>query len=78
MAKFMPPENFDFARQQDWPEWKARFLRYRIATKLNQEDGEVQVASLVYSLGRQAENIVKSFTFDEDADSKNFDKVLEA
>ena len=72
----MPPENFDFACQQDWPEWKARFLRYRIATKLNQEDGEVQVASLVYSLGKHAENIVKSFTFEDNADSKDFDKVL--
>ena len=77
MAKFLPPENFDFTRQQEWPEWKERFLRYRIATKLDKEEQEVQIATLVYSIGRQAENIIKSFTFEEEAHSKQFDKVLE-
>ena len=43
------------------PQPKVRFARFRIATKLHKDDGEIQVASLIYAMGRQAE---KSFTFD--------------
>ena len=63
MPKFNAPESFDFTRQAAWPEWQERFLRFRIATKLNKETGEVQVASLVYAVGREAENIFSSFEF---------------
>ncbi|KAL7837467.1 hypothetical protein SRHO_G00271780 [Serrasalmus rhombeus] len=42
MAKFNPPENFYFSLPEQWPEWRQRFERYRIATKLNKEDGEVK------------------------------------
>ena len=31
-----------------WPEWKERFARFRIATKLHKDEGEIQVASLIY------------------------------
>jgi len=59
MAKFSPPETFDFSRPIAWPEWKERFLRFRSATKLNKEVGEVQVSSLIYAMGREADNISK-------------------
>ena len=42
-----------------------RFARFRIATKLHKDEGEIQVASFIYAMGRQAENIIKSFTFDQ-------------
>ena len=71
MAKFPPPDNFDFSRPELWPEWKRRFHRYRIATKLNKEEGEVQVCTLLYSLGSQAEQIVRTFTYNEDGDENN-------
>ena len=38
---------------------------FRKATKLDKEDGEVQVSSLVYAMGREASKIFKSFTFAE-------------
>ena len=59
MAKFSPPETFDFSRPIAWPEWKERFLRFRSATKLNKEVGEVQVSSLIYAMGREADKISK-------------------
>ncbi|CAL9696492.1 unnamed protein product [Knipowitschia caucasica] len=37
MAKFPPPEAFDFSRPEHWPEWRQRFQRYRTATKLSLE-----------------------------------------
>ena len=55
MLKINPPENFEFTKPQLWPEWKQRFTRYRIATKLNKEDDEIQISALIYSMGKQAE-----------------------
>ena len=64
MAKFNPPENFDFCAPSKWPEWRERFMRYRSATKLNKEDGDVQVSTLIYAMGKEADKIFASFTFD--------------
>ena len=64
MAKLSPPENFRFDTPSAWPEWRERFMRYRMAIKLHKEDGEVQVSCLIYAMGRQAEQIYKTFNFD--------------
>lgn len=41
-------------------------------TKLNKEDGELQVCTLLYSLGKEAEQVYKTFTFlDEDEEDPN-------
>lgn len=76
MAKFHPPESFAYDRPNEWADWKQRFLRFRLATKLSKEDGEVQVSSLIYAMGPEAENIFKSFTFETEGDEKKIDVVL--
>ena len=81
MAKFPPPANFDFSRPTEWPEWKRRFQRFRIATKLNKEDGVVQVSSLIYAMGREADKIFSTFNFRAAAEGEgdprdDFDTVL--
>ncbi|XP_019725289.1 uncharacterized protein LOC109515746 isoform X2 [Hippocampus comes] len=76
MAKFNPPGSFPFDRPTEWADWKQRFQRFRVATKLNNEDGEVQVSSLIYAMGAEAENIFKAFTFADEADKTKFDVVL--
>lgn len=76
MAKFNPPEHFNFERPGDWPVWRQRFTRYRSAVKLGEEDGEVQVSTLIYAMGHEAENIFKSFTFGEAEDINSYDTVL--
>ena len=82
MSKLPPPDNFDFTRPSLWPTWKTRFQRYRLATKLDQERGEVQVSTLIYTLGVEADRIFQSFVFEppnENSDSANdFDTVLQA
>ncbi len=55
---------------------KQRFQRFRSATKLDKEDGEIQVSSLIYAMGNEVEHIFKSFTFNEEGDKKKFDVVL--
>lgn len=77
MAKFPPPDNFNFSHPELWPEWKWQFHRYRIATKLDKEDGEVQVCTLLYSLGPEAEHIIKTFVYADEGDENEYEVVLE-
>ncbi|RXN04213.1 Retrovirus-related Pol poly from transposon [Labeo rohita] len=77
MAKFSPPESFDFSHPELWPEWKQRFHRFRIATKLDKESGEVQVCTLLYSLGKEAEHIVSTFVYAAEGDENRYDIVLD-
>ena len=76
MAKFEPPTAFNFDRPTEWPEWKQRFSRYRIATGLRTEEGEVQVSALIYAMGAEAEQIFKSFTYDQEDHGTDYDRVL--
>lgn len=76
MAKFTPPGVFDFSSPASWPDYVARFRRYRIASKLDKEGGEVQVCTLIYCMGAQAEKILDSFNLSAE-DAKKFDVVIE-
>lgn len=76
MAKFNPPANFPFDKPTEWLDWKQRFERYRLATKLNKDEGEVQVSCLIYAMGSEAENIYKSVTFTEDENCNDFAIVM--
>lgn len=58
-------------------DWRQRFQRFRTATKLDKEDGDVQVSCLIYAMESKAENIYKSFIFAEDRHKNDFDIVLE-
>ncbi|CAL9684738.1 unnamed protein product [Knipowitschia caucasica] len=74
MAKFGPPETFDFSKPAEWPIWRRRFDRYRVATKLNRDSGEVQVNTLLYALGREAEPIYDSFVYSDSEDENSDDE----
>ena len=56
MTKFNPPTNFPLDKPGEWPEWKQRFVRFRTATKLDKEDGPIQVSILIYARGSESEN----------------------
>ena len=36
------PEKFDFSRQEEWPKWSRRFVRFRQAPGLAKEEEESQ------------------------------------
>ena len=79
MAKFSPPADMDFSTPEAWPQWKSRFSRFRVATKMNTESSAVQIATLLYSLGPSADGVFeRELTFADDADRGDFDKVLAA
>lgn len=76
MLKLSPSDRFQFSKPLDWPDWKLNyFLRFRLATKLHKEDGTVQDSALIYTMGREAEHVYKSFTLAE-GDNMKFDVIL--
>lgn len=85
MPKYNPPPKFDFTKPSLWPEWREQFLTFRIATKLKNDEGTVQVHSLLYAMGPEATKIYKKFVWPEPAEgaappaiphNENFDDVL--
>ena len=70
MPKFNPPTSFNFSNPSEWPDWKHRFERYRIATKLHKD-------YLIYAMGKEAEHIFKSLVFDEAGDEEKYEKIMQ-
>ena len=76
MFRLQPPENFDFTATGNWQTWRQRFQRFEIASKLSEELAEIQVSTLIYSMGTEAKQIYKSLSFKKKQDEKNFDVIL--
>ena len=75
MPSFKPPQQFNFREPQGWPEWRSQFQRFRTASELTDKSGEVQVSSLIYSMGPEAEKIFTQFGL-VDADANDFHTVI--
>ena len=73
MPGFKPPEPFEFSKPEQWPAWSQRFSRFRIASKLDKEAFDVQVSSLIYAMGAEAEKVYSTFTITADT---TFDAVV--
>ena len=56
-----PPENFNFSRPEEFEQWSIRFNRFIIASGLDEKSKEVQVNTLLYCMGKNADDIFKSF-----------------
>ena len=58
MATFTvaPPEKFSF-RPNDWPKWLQRWERFRVASELTKKPEETQIATFIYSMGEDADDI---------------------
>ena len=69
-----PPESFNFSRPQEWPKWIRRFERFRSAAELEKKDEEAQVNMLIYTMGDEAEDILRSFKL-SDEDAKKYSVV---
>lgn len=77
MARFQPPNTFDFSDPTGWPDWIERFAQYRLVVKLHRDDEDVQIATLLYTMGAQANVVFKQLVFDSADDSKKYEKVVE-
>ena len=73
-APGIPPKAFLFRTPDAWSKWKKRFDRYRMASGLEEKSKPVQVSTLVYSMGGDAEDILASFDMTEE-DSQKYEEV---
>ena len=76
-STIVPPEQFNFAKPEDSPNWIRRYSRYRIASGLDKKDDSIQVNLLLYTMGDEADDIMTSFIFDSPDDNVKYDKVKE-
>ena len=76
MAAFQvaPPESFNFSCPEDWPKWSRCFKQYRYASGLNEKDQEIQVHTMIYTMGDEADDILGSFQLTEQQ-KKDFSAV---
>ena len=69
-----PPEPFIFARPEEWPKWIRRFEQFRLATGLKTKSEEKQISTLIYCMGDDADDILRSFRLSQE-DSKKYETV---
>ena len=58
--QLQPPAPFNFNQPEEWPRWKSRFEQFRLALGLSAAEDEQQVSTLLYCLGEQAEEVLRS------------------
>ena len=61
-----PPNNFEFTDPGQWTRWRARWLRYREASRLCDQSEKEQINTFVYTLGPQAEDVILAKAVPED------------
>jgi len=71
-----PPASFDFSKPDEWPKWIKRFEQYRIASGIAEESDTRQISTLLYCLGDEAEDVLRSTNVTEE-ERKKYDKVLQ-
>ena len=59
------PLNFNFRQLEEWSKWLHRFEPCRQASDLDKKSDEKQVNALLYAMGDEADNILKSFHLSE-------------
>ena len=61
-----PPGCFNFKQLDKWLKWNKRFEQFRVAFGLSTEDDAHQMCMLLYCLGKEAEDVLKSMNITED------------
>ncbi|XP_075560035.1 uncharacterized protein LOC142591620 [Dermacentor variabilis] len=74
MAGIKPPRPFDFQNSADWPAWMGEFDDYRFASRLHEKPDEVQVRTILYTMGRKSREILRSLNV-KDEEMEDFDLV---
>ena len=62
---FKPPEHFHFREPKMWPSWRDNFDRFRLVSPLAEKTQEIQVASLIYCMGPNADKIFSQLPLTE-------------
>jgi len=83
MPKFNPTDSFDFSHPVTWRDGRSASgsndlhdLESPQSSTRTKEDQIVQVSSLIYAMGTEAEQVFESFIFTNDGDNEKFDPVI--
>ena len=63
------PDKLDSKKPEEWKRWIERFECYCIAAGLDQKDDKVQINTVVYAMGGNANEIFRSFQLAEEETS---------
>ena len=73
-----PPKSLNLEdcshRGENWKQFKRNWIYYEIASKIDKEDGVVRVTHLLNVIGKDAQDLYKTFTLSDD-DRKDVTKV---
>ena len=58
--QLQPPSPFNFKEPDTWPKWKRHFEQFRLVSRLDEASGEKQVGTLLYCMGNDAEETLRS------------------
>ena len=65
MAQYKPPQQLNFV-DPNWDRFITQYETFRMLTELDKKPGEIQVASLKYCMGAEAEDVVRTFNLTAD------------
>ena len=81
MANFQirPPDILelnDGSTATNWRTWVSAWKNYALATKVDKEDEECQVATLLAVIGKEANKVFHTYTWASEGDAKKIAPVL--
>ena len=60
------PDSFVFTKPNEWPKWIRHFERFRLASGLGGKSDAMQVSTLVYAMGDDADDIMAGIGLSEE------------
>jgi len=61
-----PQSRISTSQPEEWPRWIQHFQHFRQASDLGSKSEEVQISTLVYSMGDKAEDLLQSFNLNDE------------
>ena len=75
MAQYRPPQPLNFV-EPNWDRFISQFQMFRLLTELDKKSEPIQIASLKYCMGPEAEDVFKTFNLSE-ADAGKYELVVD-
>ena len=80
MNHLNPPEALHMEDRnlgESWRRWKQRFQLYYVASGLDKKPASVRASTLLHVIGESALEVYNTFTFENERDSRDVEKILE-
>ncbi|UYV61797.1 K02A2.6-like, partial [Cordylochernes scorpioides] len=71
-------ETFDFSTPNEWPKWRKRFERYLVVSGMKKKEEADKIDLFMYLMGDRADDIFRTFKFEEEEEATKIDSVLKA